>query len=115
MLMTTTEKGNTNSAREARTVATKSLRPDHADAGIDPGELSEVFARQRAAFDRNPVPTLAERKAILRKLARLVEQNRLILIEAANADFGIRAAVETEMSEVVGTISIIRYMRHRLR
>jgi acyl-CoA reductase-like NAD-dependent aldehyde dehydrogenase len=91
--MTTTEKGNTNSA--LRAVATKSRRDQ---AEINPGELSEVFARQRAAFDRNRAPSLAERRAILRKLARLVEQNRLIFVEAANADFGNRAAVETEMS-----------------
>ena len=67
------------------------------------------------AFDRNPAPSLDERKAILLKLARLIEQNRLILVEAANCGFWCRAAFETEMSEVVGTISIIRYMRRRLR
>jgi coniferyl-aldehyde dehydrogenase len=114
-MMTTTEKDNTNSARGARNSTVKPLPGGHAQSAIDPGDLSEIFARQRAAFDRNPAPSLGERKANLLKLQRLIERNRLIFVEAANADFGNRAAVETEMSEVVGTISIIRYMRRRLR
>jgi coniferyl-aldehyde dehydrogenase len=115
MTMTTTEKGKSNSAGAARNAAVKPLRGDQAQSAIDPAELSEVFARQRAAFGRNSAPSLAERRANLRKLARLIEQNRLIFVEAANADFGVRASAETQMSEIVGTISIIRYMRRRLR
>lgn len=113
--MTTTEKDNTNSARGARNSTVKPLPGVQAQSAIDPGDLSEIFASQRAAFARNPGPSLAERKANLLKLQRLIERNRLIFVEAANADFGNRAAVETEMSEVVGTISIIRYMRRHLR
>jgi coniferyl-aldehyde dehydrogenase len=89
-------------------------RNDQAES-IAAGELSEVFARQRAAFERNPAPSLQLRRAILLKLERLIEQNRLILAEAANADFGTRSGFETEMSEVVGTISILRFMRRQLR
>jgi len=81
----------------------------------DAAELAEIFARQRDAFAGSAAPSLHERRATLLKLQRLVEQNRLILVEAANADFGTRAAFETEMSEIVGTISIIRYMRRNLR
>jgi coniferyl-aldehyde dehydrogenase len=101
--MTTTDKGMVSVPRN-----------DQAEA-IAAGELSEVFARQRAAFERNPAPSLQLRRAILLKLERLIEQNRLILAEAANADFGTRSGFETEMSEVVGTISILRFMRRRLR
>jgi coniferyl-aldehyde dehydrogenase len=78
------------------------------------GELHQAFARQRAAFGSSPAPSLHERRATLLKLQRLIEQNRLIFIEAANADFGTRSAFETEMSEIVGTVSIIRYMRRNL-
>jgi coniferyl-aldehyde dehydrogenase len=86
----------------------------HAESGAG-GDLGEVFARQGAAFGRNSAPSLQERRATLLKLQRLIERNRLILVEAANADFGTRAGFETEMSEIVGTISIIRYMRRHLR
>lgn len=113
--MTTTEKGNTSSASGPSNSKVKPIRGDVAKSTSDPNELSEIFARQRAAFGRNPAPSLQERKANLLKLQRLIERNRLIFVEAANSDFGNRAAVETEMSEVVGTISIIRYMRHHLR
>jgi len=99
--MTTTDKGMVPVAEGTGSIAV--------------GELAEVFARQRAAFDRNRAPSLHQRKATLLKLERLIEQNRLILAEAANADFGTRSGFETEMSEVVGTISILRFMRRRLR
>jgi coniferyl-aldehyde dehydrogenase len=101
--MTTTDKGTVSVPRN-----------DQAESSAA-GELSEVFARQRAAFERNPAPSLQLRRAILLKLERLIEQNRLILAEAANADFGTRSGFETEMSEIVGTISILRFMRRRLR
>jgi coniferyl-aldehyde dehydrogenase len=101
--MTTTDKGMVNVPRNDQAESTAA------------GELSDVFARQRAAFERNPAPTLQLRRATLLKLERLIEQNRVILAEALNADFGTRSGFETEMSEVVGTISIIRYMRRRLR
>src|SRR4029079_292276 len=113
--MTTVEKGNTNSAPRPRNSAVSAPQGDLKQSAIDPAELGEIYTRQRAAFDRNPAPTLAERRATLAKLARLIEQNRVIFVEAANADFGNRDAAETEMSEIVGTISIIRYMRRRLR
>ena len=101
--MTTTDKGMVNVPGN-----------DQAESSAA-GELTEVFARQRAAFERNPAPTLQLRRATLLKLERLIEQNRLILAEAANADFGTRSGFETEMAEIVGTISIIRYIRRHLR
>jgi coniferyl-aldehyde dehydrogenase len=101
--MTTTDKGMVGVPRN-----------DQAEP-IVAGQLSEVFARQRAAFDRSPAPSLQQRRATLLRLERLIEQNRLILAEAANADFGTRSGFETEMSEIVGTISILRFMRRRLR
>jgi coniferyl-aldehyde dehydrogenase len=113
--MTTIEKGNTNSAPRARNSTVSPGRGDLAKSASDPAELDAIFARQRTAFDRNRAPSLGERKANLLKLQRIIERNRLIFVEAANADFGNRAAVETEMSEIVGTISIIRYMRRHLR
>jgi len=93
----------------------KEPRPGQGQSATDAADLREIFARQRTSFDRDSAPSLHERRANLLKLQRLIEQNRLILVEAANADFGTRAAFETEMSEIIGTISIIRYMRRNLR
>ncbi|MEB3371371.1 coniferyl aldehyde dehydrogenase [Saccharopolyspora mangrovi] len=113
--MTTTNKDSTNSATRPRNSAVKPPRSDHAQTATYSEELDKIFARQRTAFDRNPAPSLRERGANLLKLQSLIERNRLLFVEAANKDFGTRAAVETEMSEIVGTISIIRYMRSNLR
>jgi coniferyl-aldehyde dehydrogenase len=112
--MTTTDKGKAASGARASNGSVSLAGNDHAES-IVAGELGEVFARQRAAFDRNPTPSLHMRRATLLKLQNLIEQNRTILAEAANKDFGTRSGFETEMSEIVGTISIIRYMRRRLR
>jgi acyl-CoA reductase-like NAD-dependent aldehyde dehydrogenase len=113
--MTTTHDNELGMATGPRAVAVTTPAPRRARPGTTPEELRDVFARQRAAFGTSPAPSLRERKATLLKLQRLIEQNRLIFIEAANADFGTRAAFETEMSEIVGTVSIIRYMRRNLR
>ncbi|HEX4558048.1 MAG TPA: coniferyl aldehyde dehydrogenase [Mycobacterium sp.] len=106
--MTTTKNSNTDSTARASA-------SDEAQSTNAARELTEVHARQRDAFDRNRASSLQQRRAILLKLERLVEQNRLILAEAANADFGTRAGFETELSEVIATISSIRFMRRRLR
>jgi acyl-CoA reductase-like NAD-dependent aldehyde dehydrogenase len=108
MAMTTTKNSNTDSTARASA-------SDEAQSTNAARELTEVHARQRDAFDRNRASSLQQRRAILLKLERLVEQNRLILAEAANADFGTRAGFETELSEVIATISSIRFMRRRLR
>jgi len=113
--MTTTHENDLGfmTGPEAVTVTTQKTRETRSATTAQ--DLHEVFARQRAAYDSSPAPSLAERRATLLKLQRLIEQNRLIFIEAANADFGTRASFETEMSEIVGTVSIIRYMRRHLR
>lgn len=112
--MSTTEASSTNSALRPRK-APRDSRPDSDRlTEVIADELAEVFARQRAAFERHQAPTLTERRATLLKLQRLVEQNRLIFIEAANSDFGTRASLETEVSEVVGTIRMIRHLRRHL-
>src|SRR5438094_10320716 len=112
--MTITEKG-INFAPKPRNSTVNSLPSAATQSVTDSADLAEVFALQRRAFDDNRAPALHERKAALLKLQRVIERNRLILVEAANSDFGVRAAFETEMSEIVGTISIIRYMRRHLR
>ena len=108
--MTTTEKDGSNSKPLPSNATVKPIRAAETQS-VTEAELGAAFERQRSAFDSNPAPSLQERRANLLKLQRLIEQNRLLFVEAANADFGTRAAFETELSEIVGTISIIRYMR----
>jgi len=112
--MSTTHKLEPKAVARQRSVAAAPTRIRQASPE-EAADLHHVFAAQRAAFGRSEAPTLRERKATLLKLQRLIEQNRLILVEAANADFGTRAAFETEMSEIVGMVSFLRYMRRNLR
>lgn len=112
--MTTTHKKDTSPVAGPRPATVTTLSPQ-ARSTTTVQDLHDVFAQQRAAHFASPAPTLHERKANLLKLQRLVEQNRLIFVEAANADFGTRASFETEMSEIVGTVSFIRYLRRNLR
>ena len=78
-------------------------------------QVTAAFEAQRLAFARNRVTSLEERRANLLTLQRLIERNRSLLVEAAHSDFGTRASFETELSEIVGTVSTIRFMRRRLR
>ncbi len=53
--MTTTKKVNADSGPAAGEVSVRAAGSDHAES-IAAGELGDVFARQRAAFDRKPAP-----------------------------------------------------------
>ena len=64
-----------------------------------PQPLKDCFAAQRAAFDQQRCPSLAERRADLRALHRLLLDNREALVDAVNRDFGCRSRFETLMTE----------------
>jgi len=77
--------------------------------------LHEVYQRQRAAFDTLSPPDYADRKAALVKLLALLERNRIVIGDALNDDFGARAQPESQMVDVNGSISSIRYIKRHLR
>ena len=66
-----------------------------------PAHLRDCFAAQRAAFGKNRNPGLAERRADLRSLHRLLLENREALVDAVNRDFGCRSRFETLMTELL--------------
>ncbi|WP_198673195.1 coniferyl aldehyde dehydrogenase [Simplicispira lacusdiani] len=79
-----------------------STNPPMADlAPHIPAPLRDCFAAQRAAFAKNRAPSLAERRADLRALHRLLVDNREALVEAVNQDFGCRSRFETLMTELL--------------
>ncbi len=53
-----------------------------------PAHLRDCFAAQRAAFGKNRNPGLAERRADLRSLHRLLLENREPLVGGGTRDFG---------------------------
>ena len=77
--------------------------------------MQQVFAQQRRAFAALPYPTLADRRAKLKSLRRLLQRYQDRVVDAVSADFGGRAATETKFSEVLGPILEIDHARASLR
>ncbi len=69
------------------------------DEVMMPAEFRQCFDAQRAAYLAQPEPTLAERRADLQALARLLKENRDAVVDAINQDYGNRSAFETLFTE----------------
>ncbi len=77
--------------------------------------LRLVFDRQRAAFERDPLPSHDARIARLKALHGAVLAKREEIAAAANADYGGRSWHETMFLDVFAMLSIIRYTMGNLR
>lgn len=77
--------------------------------------LDDVLLRQRAAFLRDGAPTLAARRADLKKLRAAVTARRAAIEAALDADFGHRSRHETALMEVLPLVMGIDYLRRNLR
>ncbi|GAB1387414.1 coniferyl aldehyde dehydrogenase [Melaminivora sp.] len=66
-----------------------------------PALLRDAFAAQQAAFAKHRYPSLAERRADLRALHRLLVEHRAALLDAVNSDFGCRSHFETLATELL--------------
>lgn len=72
--------------------------------------LSLLLARQRQAFDEKPYPSLNERRDTLRRLRAGLRACAQDLVDAANRDFGARAAAETMMVDILPSILHINHL-----
>jgi coniferyl-aldehyde dehydrogenase len=79
------------------------------------GRMRGVFDLQRKAFEAAPYPALASRKARLRRLIEVLRKHQNAIVAAVNADFGVRAAAETRLIEVMGAILAARHALAHLR
>jgi coniferyl-aldehyde dehydrogenase len=84
-------------------------------SGMSEDALRSIFALQRAASRSAPAPALERRSAALEKLRDLVRANATAIASAISADFGVRSESETELLEIVPTLSTIRHTRRHLR
>jgi coniferyl-aldehyde dehydrogenase len=78
-------------------------------------EAQRVFKLQREAYARHPFPTFEERIENLRKLDRVLVDNKTAIAEAINADFGHRAFEETMAAEVFTTLDGLRDVVKKLK
>ncbi len=77
--------------------------------------LTDILARQCAAFLRDGPPTLAARKADLLKLKNAVRARLPELERSLNSDFQGRSAKETAILEGVAIVQGINYLRRNLK
>ena len=80
-----------------------------------PPELGQIFRRQRAAFAATGAPDLGARRAALKRLERLVLDNREAVADAIAEDFGHRSRHETALAEIFLTVDGLRHAGARLR
>ena len=85
------------------------IRPDTLATFDIAATLQASLARQRQAYFAQPVPTLDERRADLRTLARFIRENQQAIVDAISADYGHRSAHETLLTEVGPVLSAIRH------
>src|SRR5512142_464293 len=74
-----------------------------------------IFAQQRDAYARAPMPALAERKRHLSVLRALLLKYRLAIAEAISADFTAHSIHETMLAEIMPSVQHIDYTLRRLR
>ena len=65
--------------------------------------VARVFATQRAAFDTDPYPSAARRRANIKALKRQISRYQDVLAGAMSRDFGFRAATESKMLDLLGS------------
>ena len=89
----------------------------HSQEGTEtrPEALPGLLARQRAALLRDGPPSLAERRASLKKLRAAVLARKADLEAALDADFGHRSRHETAIAEILALTWGIDYLHKNLR
>ena len=87
---------------------------DHESTESQSEALADRLARQRAAFLREGAPSLAERRARLKRLRAALLTRREELEAALDADFGHRSRHETAIMEMLPVTWGIDYLHKRL-
>ena len=77
-------------------------------------ELESIVTRLRAAHTAQPYPPLKTRQDRLRRLMRLVLDEKAPLCDAIRRDFGHRSVHDSLMGDIFVTVNHIRYIRNRL-
>lgn len=73
-------------------------------------ELEQAFERQKYAFAKERCSSYETRMVILKTLYALIDDNSEELVEALNSDFSGRVRQESEIAEIIGSLSTIRYL-----
>lgn len=85
-----------------------------ASPDADLARMESLFAQQRAAYAKAPMPTLDERRWHLSTLKDLLLEHRYAIAEAINADFTSHSVDESLMAEIMPALHHIDYSLKRL-
>ncbi|MFC3152568.1 coniferyl aldehyde dehydrogenase [Litoribrevibacter euphylliae] len=77
--------------------------------------LNQVLSTQKQAFRENPMPSLNERLANLKRLKAMVLKYENEICDAINADFSSRSKDETLIAEIMSVVSGINYCMKNLK
>ncbi len=77
-------------------------------------QLEDVFQQQKAAYLKDPHPTLAERKELLQAIPGMVLGNAKRLAEALNSDYGYHPELMTYAHDVVSVAGRAQYALNML-
>ena len=78
-------------------------------------QLESCLKQQRIAYFADPVPDIAQRKADLLALKRLLSENTEAIIDAINQDYGNRSRHETLFAELILALDGIHFAIKHLK
>ena len=84
------------------------------DQSAETKRLHALYASQRRAYDKLPMPDLEQRLQWLEALHEVIASHQQALVEAISADFGNRSADETLLAEVMPSLHGIRHAKRHL-
>jgi acyl-CoA reductase-like NAD-dependent aldehyde dehydrogenase len=84
-------------------------------AAADIARLQTLLELQRAAHLRDPVPSVAQRRARLERLGAAIKGATVAIARAVSEDFGNRSPQETVLAEVFTSLEAIRYTARHLK
>ncbi len=77
--------------------------------------LHDVFAKQKAAYAKQPFPSVQERRADLDKLSSVLVKFKDQLATAIDQDFSSRSKDETLLAEIMVTLEGIKYNKKNVK
>ena len=82
---------------------------------ISPDNLQITFQAMRAAYNKRPAPSYAERVAVLKTLKASVIKNEQAIYDALKKDYGYRSEFDTLIADVLPSVAGINYALKNLK
>lgn len=77
-------------------------------------DLTQLWQRQRDAFNANPMPSAATRKMWIDRCIQLLCEHQGSICHAIELDFGCRTAMVTEMNDILPSLMALKHAKQHL-